>query len=99
MSDYALYYTLTKSIKSTELAAKQRASLMKFLKNPKLEMEQKKAIILLSSEHARVCDGHVFDPENIEFPYGIYEDKKGVHFNLKAMPNELKWILYKFSCI
>lgn len=97
MSDYPLYYTLNKNVKDTDLPVKQKNVLLKFVKMKTLTENQKKVIILLSSEHARFIDGHEFDPDYFELPYGIYEDSKGVHFDLDKMPNELKWILYKFS--
>jgi len=97
MSEYPLYYTLNKSVKSIDLPTKQKNTLMKFVRMKNLTENQKKAIILLSCEHARVLNNHEFDPENFELPYDIYEDSKGVHLDLDNMPNELKWILYKFS--
>jgi hypothetical protein len=95
MSKYLLYYTLNRGVKSTDLNPKQKEALLQYLKD--ISNDQKKAIILLIAEHSRVVDGHEFDTKNMVLPYNIYEDVFGVHIDINLLPNELKWVLHKFS--
>lgn len=97
MSDYSLYYTLNKGVKKTKVPLKEQNEFLAFIKSKNLDPEKKKAVLLLVVEHARYCDGYIFSPKNIILPYGIKEDESGVTMDLSKMPNELVWILYKFS--
>ena len=94
---FSLYYTFNKNVKDVDLTVKQTKTLLRSLEE--LDDTKKEAVIMLMAEHARVVDGVEYDPESIELPYDLVQRKKDVHGDLENMPNELKWIIWKFVMV
>ena len=91
---YPLYHTLNQNIPKTKLTKAQETKLIDRLGS--LEGDAKKAVIMLATEHAKVVDQYVYDPDSIVVPYRGVQDGDDVIFDLKDFPVELKWILWKF---
>jgi hypothetical protein len=91
---YPLYHTLNKNLKTTDLSSAQKTKLLAKLSD--LDLDKKRAIIMLIIEHAKVSDGVVVKPENFSLPYDVKQVDKDVCIDLENLPISLKWIIWKF---
>jgi len=93
-SSYPLYHTLNINIPKTKFTKAQEQDLKEKLS--KLEKNTRKAVIMLIAEHSRLTEGP-FDTADLIIPYEGVQDGDDTTFDLKNFPNELKWILWKFT--
>lgn len=91
---YPLYYTLNTNISKAKMTKAQDLELKKKLDAASGDF--RKAIIMLIAEHSRVASDHIFDETDITLPYEGVQDGDDVVFDLKNIPQSLKWILWKF---
>jgi hypothetical protein len=93
--NYGLYQTLYSEEYTTEIfSPENKAELLKNMK--KLSYDQKKAFLLLICEHAKITDGLGYTDNDIILPYSIVQKNNDVMIDLSSLPNEVKWILWKF---
>ena len=93
--NYGLYQTLYSEEYNVEIfSPENKAELLKNIK--KLSYEQKKAFLLLICEHAKISDGLEYADNDIILPYSIIQKNNDVVIDFLSLPNEVKWILWKF---
>lgn len=93
---YALYYTLNKNLGKIKMTKAQGLDLQKKL-DELADESARKAVVMLIAEHSKVVDQTNFDTADIVIPYKGIQDEDGTRFDLKDFPQDLKWILWKFS--
>lgn len=87
-----MYQTLSKNLKTTAMTSKQMAELAK-----KLTGANHLAVARLILEHYRKTSS--VNIENPKVPYGGIQGDDGATFDVKKLPNELRWLLMKFVSI
>jgi hypothetical protein len=93
--NYPLYHTLNRNTKNKDMSKIENEKLKKKLES--LKDDSKKAILLLIVEHARVVDKFPIDIENPKLPYGMKQKRENLEINMDKLPQNLKWILWKFA--
>lgn len=92
MEEFTLYQTLSKNLKPTTMNNKQMSELAK-----KLSCANHLAVARLILEHYQKTESQRnVDIENPKLPYGGIQKGDEVVFDIKKIPNELRWILMKF---
>ena len=91
---YNLYYTLNQNIPAEKFLSKQKKDLFK--RHSQLGQDESQAFLMLICEHAKLCNGHVYNSENFKLPYGGVQKGENVMFIVEKLPSALKWILTKF---
>lgn len=89
---YSLYRTFNDNIPEKDLNAKDTKELIKVAEN--LNTDQKVAFVRLILEHSRLTNGE--DQKLNDLPYSGIDSDEGVVFDLSRLPQELKWILWRF---
>jgi len=92
---YPLYHTLNKNLKKNDMSKSETEKLKK--KIATLDEDSKKAVILLIVEHARVVDNFEIDVEKPALPYGLKQRQENLEINMDKLPQDIKWILWKFA--
>ena len=102
--NYGLYQTFAPSRRSgelpsdlpkKELTTKEKKTLLRKLSS--LNKDQTEAVFMLICEHARQNNDFDYDPSDIQLPYGLQQKSKTVVFDLKKLPVQLRWVLWRFS--
>jgi hypothetical protein len=88
MNRVSLYYTLNTNFPDRKLNKEERQFLLDKMKT--LTKEQKEACTLLIFEHSK---------ERETIPYKGVQTETQLSFKLISIPDDLKWILYKFAKI
>ncbi len=109
LKPFPLYTTFTAKIPKNGPTKPQQAKMTEMITT--LTIDQKIAMCRLIIEHARLHENLYADMMeqhtsnidqcgNVCVPYnGAIIDENNVKFDLNQMPNELKWILYKFLLV
>ena len=92
-SKYPLYYTLNQNMTNKEISNSKKKKLAEKL-NQIEDYNEKKAIVMLIAEHAKVNDD--LDIESEKIPYGILQKSDDVVIDIDKLPNDLQQILWKF---
>jgi hypothetical protein len=92
MEEFGLYQTLSKNLKTTNMTRTQMIDLAK-----KLPKKDNMAVARLILEHHHKTDK--LDVKNPKIPYSGKQDGDSAIFDIAKLPNELRWILWKFTTI
>lgn len=98
IENYSLYQTFSQNIPSENLSAANKKYIIK--SKEKFTRPQEIAFVRLILEHHRLENtSNVPRAEVISLPYGSFEEDSKITFdlNLKVIPRELLWILYRFT--
>jgi hypothetical protein len=91
MEEFTLYQTLSKNLKTMTMTAKQMTELLK-----KFKTVNHMAVARLILEHYRKSSKEI-DVKDPKLPYGGVQTGEDATFDLKKLPNDLRWILWKFA--
>lgn len=95
---YGLYQTFSSDTPIEDLSISDKREIKENFET--LDTEQKKAVFFLIIEHAKLTDNYIYDPNNIQYPYDIFQNSdENIEFDLEKLPIKLKWILWKFNKI
>lgn len=98
VDNYGLYQTLySPSFSEEQLPDENKKELLEKVKI--MNYDQEKALFMLIYEHARLNGDVEYDSENIILPYSIEQKGKNISIKFPELPNNLMWILWKFSNI
>jgi len=78
-----------------DLTSAQKKELLQKLGS--LDHDQTEAVFMLICEHARRHDEFTFNPSEYQLPYGLEQKSKTIVFDLKELPVQLRWVLWRFS--
>lgn len=94
--NYSLYQTFIPGKESEKSLSSSKIRLLtKIFEN--LEHDKAEAVLMLICEHARRAEDFIYDPENIILPYSMKMKRGNVIFDIKNLPQDLQWVLWKFS--
>jgi hypothetical protein len=95
-STYGLYQTFASHEEKEDLTIDEKLEVKESIKS--MTIEQKKAVLFLIIEHAKIEDGYIYSSEDFSLPYGLVQyNLNNVHFELDSLPIPLKWVLFKFT--
>lgn len=95
-STYGLYQTFSNHEQKDDLSLDEKIYMKEIIHS--MTLEQKKAVLFLIIEHAKIEDEYVYNSENFSLPYGLSQPRiNSLEFELDNLPIKLKWILFKFS--
>jgi hypothetical protein len=92
--NYPLYHTLNKNISTKKMPQSTMSELAELL--TKCDDDHAKAALMLITEHSRIVDKAAYAENDIDLPYAGHQNDKNVYFDVKNLPNDLQWILWKF---
>jgi hypothetical protein len=97
VKNYGLYQTLSSTNSNDLLLLSDKIKLPEIIKS--MSYEKRKAVFMLIYEHARLNDEFQYNFQNEVLPYSIVQDKNDILIDFLKLPDNLQFIIYKFSKI